>query len=153
MSRSDPCPCGSGRDFADCCAPALAGERPAATAERLMRSRFTAFVRGDSAYLLASWHPRTRPASLDLQDQPRWERLEILGTEAGREADDSGRVEFAAHYRTDAGAGCLHEISRFVREAGRWFYLDGIQPKPAKPGRNAPCPCGSGRKYKHCCGR
>lgn len=71
------CPCGSGRTYG-CCEAALSGARPAVTAEALMRSRFTAFVRGDADYLLASWHAETRPAPLQLGDQPRWERLEIL---------------------------------------------------------------------------
>jgi SEC-C motif-containing protein len=153
---SDACPCGSGARFGACCGPLLAGARQAATPEALMRSRYCAFVLGDAAYLLATWDPRTRPAQLDLADQPQWQRLEVSGS--GQAADGvQGWVEFAAHYRTPQGAGCLRERSRFVREQGRWFYLDGLQPLSAKtatrPGRNDPCPCGSGRKFKHCCGR
>jgi SEC-C motif-containing protein len=119
-----------------------------------MRSRYSAFSCAAADYLRASWHPRTRPAGLELADQPRWERLEVLGS--GQSADGrSGWVEFAAHYRMPAGAGCLRERSRFLREQGRWLYLDGTHPSetPARAGRNEPCPCGSGRKYKHCCGR
>ena len=155
MHTDMPCQCGSGLAFARCCGPALSGARLPETAEALMRSRYTAFVRGDVAYLLASWHPRTRPATLDLTDQPNWERLEIVRCEAGTPIDDEGRVEFIAHFRSKDGAGRLHESSRFVREQGRWFYVDGLQPTAAvgKPGRNSPCPCGSGRKFKHCCGR
>ncbi|MBI5462149.1 MAG: SEC-C domain-containing protein [Gammaproteobacteria bacterium] len=152
----EPCPCGSGRSFAVCCAPALSGQCLPETAEALMRSRFTAFVRGDSAYLLSSWYPRTRPVRLDLSDQPAWQGLEIVRSDAGTTTDNEAQVEFIAHFRSDAGAGRLHERSNFVREHGRWLYVDGaILPatSPAKPGRNAPCPCGSGRKFKQCCGR
>lgn len=153
---TDACPCGSGARFAACCGALLAGAQPAATPEALMRSRYCAFVLGDADYLLATWHPRTRPAGLDLADQPQWQRLQVAGS--GQDADGvQGWVEFAAHFRTAQGAGCLQERSRFLREQGRWFYLDGRPPSPAKtaprPGRNDPCPCGSGRKFKHCCGR
>ena len=147
------CPCGSGRTYCECCEAALNGARPALTAEALMRSRFTAFVRGDANYLLASWHAETRPAQLRLDDQPRWERLEILRTEGGDAGDSAGRVGFAAYYRSAAGAGCLRELSRFRREQGRWYYLDGGPIERDQPGRNAACPCGSGRKFKRCCGR
>lgn len=148
------CPCGSGRTYGACCGPLIAGQRPAETPEALMRSRYSAFVRADADYLLASWHPRTRPGALVLDDQPQWRRLEVLG--AGQSADGrDGWVEFAAHFRGPAGAGCLRERSRFVREQGRWVYLDGTPLAAPAPrvGRNEPCPSGSGRKYKHCCGR
>lgn len=96
------------------------------TAEALMRSRFAAFRRGDAAWLLRTWHPRTRPAVLDLADSPRWRGLQIVDTVAGGPADDQGVVEFRATYlRPDGGLGILHERSRFVREDGRWLYLDG----------------------------
>ena len=147
------CPCGSGRAFAECCEPALRGTQPAPTAEALMRSRYTAYVRGDVSYLLTSWHPRTRPVSLELADQPVWERLVITNTQAGAVGDKNGQVEFAAYYRSAETAGCLREISRFISEQGRWFYLDASQPDTAKtPGRNELCSCGSGKKFKRCCG-
>jgi SEC-C motif-containing protein len=120
-----------------------------------MRSRFTAFVLGDSAYLLASWHPSTRPVELDLgDDATEWQGLTILSAEAGMQGDIKGVVEFAARYCRQEREGVLHERSRFLFETGKWFYLDGdIQPdKPSRTGRNAPCPCGSGKKYKRCCG-
>jgi SEC-C motif-containing protein len=155
MTQAERCPCGSGRTLADCCGPALSGQCLPETAEALMRSRYTAFARGDADYLLSTWHPRTRPAMLDLTDQPAWERLEIVHSNAGTSTDSSGQVEFIAYFRRDAGAGQLHESSRFVREQGQWLYLDGVQPTATvdKPGRNTSCPCGSGRKFKHCCGR
>lgn len=95
------------------------------TAEELMRSRFAAFRRGDAEWLLRTWHPDTRPGELSLDDNPRWRGLQIVETVAGGERDDSGVVEFRATYLTDEGVGILHERSRFVREGGRWFYLDG----------------------------
>lgn len=151
-----PCPCGSGKPFAACCGPYLAGERPAPTAESLMRSRYTAFARGDAAYLLATWHASTRPADLDLADDPvTWQRLDIRQTQAGGLDDTHGEVAFTAHYLAGGQPGVLQENSRFVRENGQWYYVDGQigGSAPAKPGRNAPCPCGSGKKYKRCCGR
>ncbi|MFT4135004.1 YchJ family protein [Microbacterium sp.] len=96
------------------------------TAEELMRSRFEAFRRADAAWLLRTWHPSTRPADLDLTDNPRWRGLQIVATERGGVADASGVVEFRATFLADGGGvGILHERSRFVREDGRWFYLDG----------------------------
>ncbi len=118
-----------------------------------MRSRYSAYVVGDSAYLLKTWHPSTRPEQLNLSDQPHWERLEIIRAQAGAAADAQGQVEFAVHYRTAEGPGCLHEFSEFRKEKGCWLYLKGTQSAQANPGRNAPCPCGSGKKYKRCCGR
>lgn len=120
-----------------------------------MRSRYCAFVRQDAAYLLRTWHPDTRPANIDFHGpQPVWRSLEIRRTEAGTAADDTGRVEFVAHYLSEGRPGTLHETSRFVRRDGQWLYVGGdIAETPApRPGRNAPCPCGSGRKFKRCCG-
>jgi len=96
------------------------------TAEELMRSRFAAFRDGDAAWLLRTWHPTTRPAALDLSDNPRWRGLQIVEAVGGGESDDTGVVEFRATYLEDGGGvGVLHERSRFVREGGRWFYVDG----------------------------
>ncbi|MEJ8280060.1 YchJ family protein [Pseudonocardia spirodelae] len=114
------CPCGTGRPLDDCCGPVLDG-RPAPTAETLMRSRYTAFVRGDAAYLLASWHPSTRPRRLRPEPGSVWTGLEIVDRAGGSMFATEGVVEFRAH-RVD---GVLHERSRFVREDGRWFYVDG----------------------------
>ncbi len=98
------------------------------TAEALMRSRFQAFRDGDVAWLLASWHPSTRPASLDLTGSPTWRGLQIVDTVAGGVGDDSGIVEFRATYlRLGGGVDVQHERSRFVREGGRWYYLDEVR--------------------------
>ena len=90
-----------------------------------MRSRFTAFALGLAPYLLATWHPSTRPAALDLDDDLTWRRLQIVDAVAGGEGDAEGIVEFRASYRGPDGAGLLHERSRFVRAGGRWSYVDG----------------------------
>jgi len=119
------CPCLSGNVFGQCCGPLLAGDGLAPTAVQLMRSRYTAFAIGDAAYLLASWHPDTRPGSLELDPETRWYRLDILGTERGGPFDRDGTVEFRASYRSDDERGVLHELSRFTREGGRWLYVDG----------------------------
>jgi SEC-C motif domain protein len=125
MSSAALCPCGGGRAFDGCCGPVLAGE-PAPTAEALMRSRYTAFARGDAAHVRDTWHPGTRPDDVDLDDGTRWMRLEVLGTDRGGEGDTRGWVEFRAHWRAGGRAGVLHERSRFVRQSGRWWYLDGV---------------------------
>ena len=120
-----PCPCGTGKPFDQCCGPALAGARPAADAAALMRSRYTAFTLGDAAYLLATWHPSTRPAELALDEEPRpkWIGLR-LKAQAKRDATQA-TVEFVARYRIGGRAHRLHETSRFVCEDGRWYYVDG----------------------------
>ena len=120
MRSAEPCPCGRDLHYGSCCLPLHVGERQAQTAEELMRSRYSAFVVGDTEYLWRTWHPRTRPP--DVADGAvTWSRLEIVETVAGREGDASAEVEFLAHHR----AGVLHERSRFARRAGRWFYVDG----------------------------
>ena len=124
---TDLCPCTSGDVFGSCCGPVLAsGVAP--TAVRLMRSRFTAFALGDVAHLLRSWHPSTRPSDLDLDEDVRWLRLDILDVVAGGPFDTEGVVEFAAYHRSRADRsdrGRLHEVSGFVREGDRWYYVDG----------------------------
>jgi len=115
------CPCGTGLPYPECCGRFHAGE-PAPTAEALMRSRFSAFAVGDAAYLLATWHPSTRPADLELDDA-RWYRLDILGRSRGGPLDTTGTVEFEAFHR----GGSQREHSAFVREAGRWYYVSPTQ--------------------------
>lgn len=150
------CHCESGRLFDDCCGPLLAGSYPAPTAEALMRSRYTANVEKNTTYLLNTWHSSTRPPSIDADTIPTWCGLSILAVNQGQQGDDRGMVEFRALYRSDSGLGVLHERSRFVFENGCWSYVDGELRESgalmsAKTGRNAPCPCGSGKKYKKCC--
>jgi len=125
------CPCGSGRVDDDCCGPLLAGTRAAATPEQLMRSRYTASVRQDAAYLLATWHARTRPSRLALDPVRTWTGLEVLASTGGLLADE-GTVSFRAHYRDGRLGGVQAECSAFLRVAGRWTYtgsVDGRQPR------------------------
>ena len=120
-----PCPCGSGAAYGACCAPLHAGEA-APTAERLMRSRYAAFVTLNEPYLLQTWHKSTRPASMDLDESIEWKRLFISDTTAGGEYDTEGFVVFTAIARTEDGRFEQRERSRFVRDgAGRWVYIDG----------------------------
>ncbi|MBX3611220.1 MAG: SEC-C domain-containing protein [Hydrogenophaga sp.] len=119
----DPCPCGLNRAFADCCGRYIGTHVPAPDAESLMRSRYSAFVRGDAAYLQATWHARTRPASLTLEPGVKWLGLDVRDH---RVIDaEHAEVEFVARSRLAGRATRLHERSRFVREGGRWFYVDG----------------------------
>lgn len=128
MSDLSSCPCGLPHPYAQCCGRWHAGE-PAPDAEALMRSRYTAFVRRDAAYLLATWHPRTRPASLDLADPPG-QRTCWLGLRVQRHqatGPDTAEVVFEARYRIGGGRAVrMHEHSRFERIGGRWYYLDAV---------------------------
>lgn len=154
------CPCQSGLPFEVCCGPFLAGT-PAPTALALMRSRYTAYARGDVAHLARTLAPEHR-AGFDAADvsadmkSTQWVGLEILDTEAGGPDDSTGIVEFVARFQAQGQSRALHERSRFRRdEKDGWVYVDGemaVQPVK-KPGRNDPCPCGSGKKFKQCCGR
>ncbi len=123
---SEACPCGSGQVYAACCGPLHQGAAPAPTAAALMRSRYAAFVVGDSDYLFRTWHPRTRPDDVGLDPALTWTGLEITDVVAGGAEDDEGEVAFVARSCSPLGGdGYLTERSRFVRRAGRWFYLDG----------------------------
>jgi SEC-C motif-containing protein len=158
MMELQHCFCGSGLLFTDCCSPLLSGQRSATTAEQLMRSRYSANVVDNERYLLASWHPSTRPVSLDMASGPQWVGLTVVDVKNGRREDLSGKVEFKATYIQDGTTAVLHERSTFVQENGKWYYVDGIAPAQGgrtaqKVGRNALCPCGSGQKYKKCCMR
>lgn len=129
VNEDDRCPCLSGDTYGACCARyhrGLTAGVHAPTAKDLMRSRYSAFAVGDAGYLWETWHPSTRPAELDLDDDTIvWRRLDILRAERGGPFDDKGVIEFEARYRSGDERGLLHEISRFVREDGRWYYVDG----------------------------
>ena len=119
----DACPCGRGPDYSACCGFYSGTATPAPDAESLMRSRYSAFVRGDAAHLLATWHASTRPATLELESEVKWLGLEVR---AHRTIDaDHAEVEFVARSRLAGRASRLHERSRFVREGGQWYYVDG----------------------------
>lgn len=124
-----PCPCGSGNTLARCCGRYHAGE-PAPDAEALMRSRYSAYVLRDAAYVLATWHADTRPANLDLaqDDGTRWLGLSVRRHEQA--GPDAATVEFVARYRLAGRGQRMHETSRFVRENGRWYYVVGEMHQP-----------------------
>ncbi len=142
------CPCGSGESYSACCHRYHQG-KPAPTPEALMRSRYSAFVLKLADYLQSTWHRSTRPESLGLEESPRWASLQILSSD---NSGNDGSVHFRAIYRVGTGWGYLEEKSRFLLEDGRWYYVSGDTSEGVlKPGRNEPCPCGSGKKHKACC--
>ena len=126
---SSRCPCGSGDVFGACCGPILRGQRRAATAQALMRSRYTAFAIGDLEHLLRSWHPGTRPGRAELaaslEQEVRWLRLDVHSADGGGPFDDAGTVRFSAVSKGSEGRRVQQELSRFVREDGSWYYVDG----------------------------
>lgn len=157
------CPCGSGKSYSQCCEPYITGAAIPATAEALMRSRYTAYTKKDVDYIEKTHAPETRD-TLDMEatrewaEESNWLELNILRTEAGGSNDDTGTVEFTANYKVKKDEYRHHEISSFVKHDGVWYFLDGYTPSATvvretpKVGRNEPCPCGSGKKYKKCCG-
>ncbi|MBQ4439522.1 MAG: YchJ family protein [Kiritimatiellae bacterium] len=165
MELNDECPCKSGKTFGECCGPIISGEKKAPTAESLMRARYASYVTGDIDFLRTS---ATRAVQEEFDEASSrawskaatWHGLEIIRTEDGGENDKHGIVEFRALY-TARGEFCNHhEVSRFVKEDGGWKFDDGelVGERPMvretpRIGRNDPCPCGSGKKYKKCCGK
>ncbi len=125
-----------------------------------MRSRFTAFAMRNEDYLLATWDKTKRPQTINFsKDETIWQRLEIVDTKKGGINDRKGIVEFRAYYRLNENDYVMKEISRFKKDQGNWFYLDGAVKAVEKAGqtsdtgRNSACPCGSGKKFKRCCGK
>ncbi len=147
------CPCGSGRAFAGCCEPFIEGEALPAGAEQLMRSRYTAFTLRRMDYIAATWHPDFRPPDLEADMALRWIGLAVMDVEPGAQ---EARVEFEARYLANGRLDAIHECSDFRLQEGRWWYTRGQQLPPSfepyKPARNEACPCGSGVKFKRCCG-
>ena len=126
------CPCGSSKQYADCCNRYLNLGELAATAEILMRSRYTAYTLNYEDYLLATWHRDTRPASLGIIDQLSKQWLGLVIKRHEQSTANHAIVEFTARYKINGRAHRLHEISRFVREAEIWFYVDGDILKPGE---------------------
>lgn len=152
------CPCTPNKKYDECCGPYLKGTANAPTAEALMRSRYTAYTLDDYDYVIRTCHSSTRPSKEDFEDEVNidWSGLEIVDTVAGGENDTAGEVEFVARYKLKGKVLNQHERSEFVKEDGQWFYVEGEFVKGApvrsqKTGRNQPCPCGSGKKFKKCC--
>jgi len=142
MQQSEPA------SYSQCCKPLHLGESMARSPEQLMRSRFSAFVLGLSQYLKETWHASTRPDDLSVEPDSQWRHLHIL---------DHGKdwVHFIAYYETAPKQyGFLRERSRFSKENDQWLYVDGeVEQGQAQQQRNDPCLCGSGKKYKKCCGQ
>ncbi|MGD8230861.1 YchJ family protein [Vibrio sp. TRT 1302] len=163
------CPCGSSQDYSVCCEPIHDNHSLAKTPEQLMRSRYSAHVKGLVDYVVNTYHPSCNaPQQRDEIAESinsDWCGLDVVGTESGQD-DNEGFVTFKAFFNQDGQQYCLEERSRFVREDGLWFYIDGTFPEEQKPadvrlsqtisqlkiGRNDPCICGSGKKFKKCCG-
>ena len=170
------CPCGTENNFSECCEPYLKGKKFPPTAEKLMRSRYTAYVYADIDYLKNTLAPESRtdfdPVSTkDWAKQAKWKKLKILSTENGQENDKKGTVEFIATYDHKGEGIDHHEISKFRKsDNGHWLFIEGdahthkegedhnhakpqtIVREQAKIGRNDPCSCGSGKIFKKCCG-
>lgn len=170
------CPCGSEATFEKCCSPFLEGKKQPDTAEKLMRSRYTAFSQAEMDYIKNTIVPESRKkftagSSKEAASKAKWKGLKIVRTEAGGPEDEEGIVEFIATYEVDGQGIEHHEVSQFRKDDGQWLYVDGeahthregeghhhhepietVRREQAKVGRNDPCACGSGKKYKKCCG-
>ncbi|MFI1395545.1 YchJ family protein [Streptomyces sp. NPDC020681] len=125
LTDASPCPCGLPASYGECCGRFHTGAHAAPTAELLMRSRYSAFVAHDTAYLLRTWHPATRPRHLELDPGMHWTSLEILETTDGSPFHSSGTVTFRVRFRHHGKRGAMHERSRFERQDGAWVYVDG----------------------------
>lgn len=171
------CPCGAAESYEKCCGPYLSGDAFPETAEKLMRSRYTAFTRADLEYIKKTLAPESRK-DFDMEEnrkwakQAKWQGLKILSTSKGGAEDKKGTVEFIATYEQNGESIDHHEVSQFRKDdKGHWLFTDGdshthpggeghhhhhkpqtVQRESPKIGRNDPCPCGSGKKYKKCCG-
>jgi SEC-C motif-containing protein len=156
------CSCGSQKEFNVCCEPYLKGKKKPATALDLMRSRYSAFVHHEFDYIFNTHHASTRN-ELDKDGvkswgmESKWLGLEVISTDKGQEKDNEGTVEFKCKFILKDAEQVHHELSTFKKENGEWFFVDGalknntVQRASEKIGRNDPCHCGSGKKYKKCC--
>ena len=160
----DICPCGSNSAYAECCLPLINNSQKALTAEQLMRSRYSAFVKKELDYIHSSLHPEHR-ADYDEKstrawaESADWQGIKIVSTMNGGPEDIEGQVEFVVSYVERGNKQEHHELSSFKKDKGTWYFTTGkIMPKPVvraapKTGRNDPCPCGSNKKFKKCCGQ
>lgn len=164
-TETKDCPCGSGKPFTQCCEPLLKGKARAEAPEQLMRSRYTAFAVGDIDYIFDTHDPDTveqidRKSTETWSKQSEWLGLEILETKLGGPEDYTGTVEFVARYKARGTKIDHREVATFRKHNGRWLFVDGeevagppVVREGPKVGRNDPCPCGSGKKYKKCHGK
>ncbi|MCQ2388989.1 MAG: YchJ family protein [Kiritimatiellae bacterium] len=165
MKDIELCPCKSGKTYGECCGPVHAGARKAETAEELMRARYSAYAVEEIGFLKTSGGSDVQAefdekSSLEWARSAKWNGLEILATEKGGVGDDEGVVEFVAHYAAQGKDVAHHERAFFQKIDGEWKFIDGeiqtgepYRREQPKINRNALCPCGSGKKYKKCCGR
>jgi SEC-C motif domain protein len=163
--KTDLCPCGSGKKYGECCEPIIKGTVKAADAETLMRARYTAYVVHEIDFIINTCLEGEgiadidRKATEDWSRESEWHGLKILRIEKGTEKDDEGVVEFEADYTIHHMRDVHHEIAAFKKVNGNWMYTTGnlktttVVRDGKKIGRNDPCPCGSGKKYKYCCGK
>jgi len=162
MESIEKCPCGSGQQYGMCCMSIITGEKKAETAEQLMRSRYSAYVKKEFEHVYNSYHPDTKKHfSVDAikaqSDEINWIGLDVRDIERGLAEDEEGFVSFSAQYQMNGQSHYLNERSYFKKIDGQWFYVNGETKFTStavsqKIGRNEPCPCGSGKKYKKCCG-
>ena len=141
------CPCQSAKKYSSCCAPIIEGKQSAKTAEQLMRSRYSAFALGNKNYLLDSWHKEFKPESLNLDGSEHWVNLQIIKS-------GTNTVHFKAYSLSGDLVSVLEEKSSFKKVDNQWLYTTG-ELMPAhqyKISRNSGCVCGSGKKFKRCCG-
>ncbi len=158
------CPCGTELAYEECCGPIIDGTQSAASAEQLMRSRYTAYAKQDTGYLYSSLHPEHRKdydekSTRQWAESSKWHNLEILDTKDGNEGDTEGTVEFVATFTANGVRRDHHERASFKKDEDKWYFVDGNPVTPGtvvrsepKVGRNDPCTCGSGKKFKKCCG-
>ncbi|QTA83984.1 SEC-C motif-containing protein [Desulfonema limicola] len=161
----EKCPCGSELDYSNCCEPLIKGEKKADTAEALIRSRYSAYVKKEIDYIAETVHPDQRQEDSrktieNWAENTQWHKLEILECSQGGPEDITGSVEFTADYTEKGKKRKHHELAVFKKFEDQWYFFDGKAPQikqvirsGPKTGRNEPCTCGSGKKYKKCCGR
>lgn len=158
----DTCPCGSHNSYSTCCEPIISRSQIAQTAEQMMRARYSAHVVVAIDFIYETTHPDSREG-YDIEGTRSWAAdsewlgLEIVDTCDGLKGDQTGEVEFIARFKTKEGTRAHHERSLFKSVDGQWLFAEGdmVKAQPIKTNkicRNDPCPCGSGKKYKKCCG-
>ncbi|MCB9061102.1 MAG: YchJ family protein [Halobacteriovoraceae bacterium] len=159
----ETCPCGSKKEYQNCCEPIINGTQLAKTAEACMRSRYTAFVKGEIDHIKNTFDPNSQnefdsEETKNWSSKSQWQGLDILNVIDGMEKDETGQVEFIARYKISGLEQQHHELSEFKKIDDKWYFIDGKEIKSPfkrsqpKVGRNDPCPCGSGKKFKKCCG-
>ncbi|MCI6952493.1 MAG: YchJ family protein [Candidatus Treponema excrementipullorum] len=163
--KNGMCPCGSGKAYSECCEPIIKGTALAKTAEELMRARYSAYEKHEIDFIVESCESTGTEKDIDYDatkawsEESNWYGLKILRTEKGGENDTEGVVEFEATYSRKGLKDVHHETGYFKKIDGKWLYSTGnlktttVVREGRKIGRNEPCPCGSGKKYKVCCGR